>query len=121
MNRFDKRKIEDIIKLSEDKQDTEISQDIYGVIYSLGRDASNNEEFHYAYAILLKLCKHANSHIRAYTILALSLLADSNVLEKDIIIPIVVKEWKENKKYRRTIEDAVDDLNFKLKWRIKLK
>lgn len=120
MNGFDKNKIEDILRASEGKQDDEITQDIYGVIYSLGRDAGNEEEYQYAYAILLELCKHVNPHVRAYSILGLSLMADSNILEKEVIIPIIINEWTENIEYRNTIQDAVEDLNFKQQWKITL-
>ena len=120
VNGFDIDKIEKIIKVCENKQDDNISQDIYGVIYSLGRDRSNDEEYKYAYTILLKLCKHANSHVRACSILALSLMADSNILEKDVIIQIIKQEWEENKKYREIIHNAAEDIKYKLKWNFTL-
>lgn len=120
MNGFDKETIETVIKMSENKQDEEIQHDIYGVIYSLGRDAENSEEFQYAYDKLLKLCKHANPHVRANSILSLSMLAGSGILEKETVVPIITEEWKKNREYRGTIEDAVNDLNDWLKWGIKL-
>ena len=120
MNGFDKNKIESILRTSEGKQDDEITQDIYGVIYSLGRDAGNEEEHRYAYALLLQLCEHVNPHVRAYSILGLSLMAGSNILEKEVILPIIINEWKENKEYRKTIQAAIDDLNYRLKWNIRL-
>ena len=120
MNGFDQETIETIIKKSEDKQDEELQHDIYGVIYSLGRDAENSEEFRYAYDKLLKLCKHTNPHVRAYSILALSMLAGSGILKKETILPIITDEWKKNREYRGTIQDAVSDLNDWLKWDIDL-
>lgn len=120
MNGFDQETIEAIIKISENKQDDEIQHDIYGVIYSLGRDAENMEEFQYAYDKLLKLCKHTNPHVRAYSILALSLLAGSSIVKQETVVPIIMEEWKINKEYRGTIKDAVDDLKEKWKWNINL-
>ena len=120
MSGFDQETIETIIKISENKQDDEIQHDIYGVIYSLGRDAENIEEFQYAYDKLLKLCKHMNPHVRAYSILALSLLAGNRIVKKETVVPIIMEEWKNNKEYRGTIKDAVDDLNERLKWDINL-
>lgn len=120
MNGFDRETIETIIKQSEDKQDEELHHDIYGVIYSLGRDAENSEEFQYAYDKLLKLCKHINPHVRASSILGLSLLAGSGILKKEILVPIIAEEWKKNREYRGVIHDAVNDLNCWLNWGINL-
>lgn len=120
MNGFDQETIETIIKMSENKQDEELQHDFYGVIYSLGRDAENSEEFQYAYDKLLKLCRHTNPHVRAYSILALSLLSGSGILEKETVVPIITEEWKKNREYRGTIQDAVNDINYWLKWDINL-
>lgn len=120
MNGFDQETIDAIIKMSENKQDDEIQHDIYGVIYSLGRDAENMEELQYAYNRLLKLCKDTNPHVRAYSILALSMLAGSSIVKMETVVPIIMEEWKINKEYRDTIKDAVDDLKERWKWDINL-
>lgn len=43
-----------------------------------------------------------------------------DILEKEVVIPIIIDEWKENIEYRMTIRDAVDDLIFKQRWKIML-
>ena len=39
---------------------------------------------------------------------------------REVVIPIIIDEWKENIEYCTTIRDAVDDLNFKQRWKIML-
>lgn len=68
------------------------------------------------------LCHWENARIRAQAILAFSLLAVYHgYLDREIVEPIILKEWHtatpENKS---TIENAVDDINFKLRWALTL-
>lgn len=126
MNNFDKEKIEQIINLPNSEFDDDIPQELYGVIYSLGRDAENEEEFDYALALLLELCGRKNARVRSQAILGISLLSlntqFNHKLDRATIESIIMREWKsaENSAIRSTIADAADDINFTLGWDISL-
>ncbi len=48
---------------------------VFDVIYSLGRDAENEEEAQYAYEQLIALCKRSSPHVRGYSVMSLGLLS----------------------------------------------
>lgn len=126
MNNFDKEKIEQIINLSDSESDNDIPQELYGVIYSLGRDAENEEEFDYALDLLLRLCERKNARVRSQAILGISLLslnAEFNrKLNRATIEPIIIREWKNavGDDIRGAIAVAADDINLALGWYIPL-
>ncbi len=122
MNGFNTREIEQILGFPDIEPDKEIPQEIFGVIYSLGRDAENEEEAEYAYQHLLSLCNRRNAGVRAYAILGLSLLATKRGPDKEVLEPIIMREWKmRTGKTAGTLRDAVDDLNYFLGWNIQLR
>lgn len=121
MNDFHVEEIAAILEYSDTEDNSRIPQEVFDVIYSLGRDAGNEEEFQYAYRILLMLCKRKNRYVRAYAILGLSLLAGSGTMQRDIIIPIILRELQAADGWSKAkIMAAVDDLNFKLGWDIEI-
>lgn len=122
MNNFNITAIEQIINKSEFcRNDNDIPKEIYGVIYSLGRDAESLEEYKYSYNLLINLCEHCNPHVRAYAILGLALLnAEENLFDKDKVQQVIYREWNSNVKYRFYISDAADDFNNKFGWNIEL-
>lgn len=92
MNRFYIKEIEDILSRGYNEIH---NPDIMGVIYSLGRDAENNEEYEYAAGKLLQIFDGGTDGVRAYCILAFSLLAVSGFcLDKDRIAPLIIQERK---------------------------
>lgn len=119
MNMFHTQEIERIISTASGE---EMSPHLSGVIYSLGRDAENDEEYEYAFQLLTSLSAHRSVFIVSMVILAYSLLALYHKrLDRKIVEPIIKKAWKSaegNEKDR--IQDAVDDINSALKWHLKL-
>lgn len=75
-----------------------------------------------AFDILLSLCNRKARSVRAYAILAMSLLAVMRGrLEREIVEPIIKREWETtDARNKSTIETAVDDINFALKWNMTL-
>lgn len=123
MNGFYMEEIENILNYPPDLEDSQIPKEVFDVIYSLGRDAENEEEYVYAYGILLELCKRKSRHVRAYSILAMSLMARSGVLQREDLVPIIENEWNGNDMNewsRNTIRSAVDDFNLFLGWNVKV-
>lgn len=124
MNNFHTDQIAEILNYPDPAHDDEIPQQVFDVIYSLGRDAENEEEFLYAYNLLLELCKRKSHRVCAYAILGLSLLAlnqESGLLNRDEIVPIIMRELPENKGLAQSwILDAIDDFNQLLHWKIKV-
>lgn len=119
MNGFNIEEIETIINLGKDEK---VNPDILGVIYSLGRDVENDEEYEYAFNQLLKIYENASDKVRAYVILAFSLLAVTyGKLKRKIVEPIIIREWYIAKGCNKmTIKDAVDDINNSLNWNLNL-
>lgn len=119
MNMFHTQKIERIVSTASGE---EMSPHLSEVIYSLGRDAENDEEYEYAFQLLTSLSTHRSVFIVSMVILAYSLLALYHKrLDRKIVEPIIKKAWKRaegNEKNR--IQDAVDDINNILKWHLKL-
>ncbi len=121
MNEFNTQEIERILGFSDTEADEGIPQEIFGVIYSLGRDAENGEEAEYAYQHLLSLCDGKNAGVRAYAILGLSLLVTKRRPDREILEPIIKREWKKRtNKTAGTLRDAVDDFSYFLGWNIQL-
>ncbi len=117
MNHFYIKEIEDI--LGRGYNETH-NPDIMGVIYSLGRDAENNEEYQYAAGKLLQIFESGTDVVRAYCILAFSLLAVSGFcLDKDRIAPLIIQERKRAEgKNLQIINDAIEDIEMAMEWRL---
>lgn len=115
MNHFHKNEIEIIMDRGCDETH---NPDITGVIYSLGRDAENEEECRYAVWKLLQIFHDGTDGVRAYCILALSLLAVSGFsLDRDRIVPLILRERKHAAgKNMSIINDAMEDLALSQQW-----
>lgn len=122
MNHFKVSEIEQIMNRSKCcSNDRDITKEIYDVIYSLGRDAENAEEYRYSYHLLTQLCEHCNPHVRAYAILGLALLrAEEGLFDRNKIQQILVREWNDNVDYKSTILDAAEDFHNRFGWNIEL-
>lgn len=119
INRFNTDEIDRVVSSASSES---ISPDLPGIIYSLGRDAENEEEFEYAFQLLASLSSHQSIHIVSMVILAFSLLAVYHKrLERGIAEPVIRKAWAAAEGLDKArIEDAVDDINDILKWNLKL-
>lgn len=119
MNRFCKEKIERVLDTANEGI---ISDDLFAVIYSLGRDAANAEEYDYAINILERLSKHSSISVISMVILAYSLLAVYHGhLEREKVEPVIQQAWAAADGIERTrIRDATEDINCALKWDINL-
>ena len=122
MNNFNVSEIEKLLNASDYEDSSKINPELYSVIYSLGRDAENEEEYQYAFDILLSLCDRKAQNVRVYAILAMSLLAVIHRrLEREKVESIIKKEWENaDKKGKATIQDAVNDINHALNWNLRL-
>ena len=121
MNNFKTVEMEQIINTPDYADDELISSELFGVIYSLGRDAESEEEYQYALNLLLSLCDRKAPRVRAYAILGISLLAMNHgyLLERERIEPIIKNEYEAaNEENKPTIQDAIRDINYALKWNI---
>ena len=78
MNNFCINEINSIMNSTTDK---ELTSEIASVIFSLGRDAENEEEYDFALSKLMEIYERDNEDIKAQVIQAFAMLA---VLKKDI-------------------------------------
>lgn len=119
MNNFKVKEIEAILNAGKDEK---INPDILGTVYSLGRDAENDEEYDYAFNMLLEIYENASDRVRVFVILAFSLLAVYHKrLDRKIVEPIIMREWHiADSINKSTIQNAVDDINYTLKWNLHL-
>lgn len=119
MNAFQIDKIASILKMGNNEK---FNPEILSVIYSLGRDAANMEEYHFALESLLSIYKGATDSVRTYVILACSLLAVSfKTLDRATVEPMILHEWNTaNEKNKAIIQDAVEDINHILHWQLSL-
>lgn len=120
MNNFLTEEIEGII---ESVPDTETTIELSSVIFCLGRDAENEEEYDYAFSKLIELYKRENDTVKAWVIRSFALLAvlkkDIKELDRAIVEPLILHAYsRAGGTNRQTIQDAIDDINFSLKWGI---
>ena len=89
----------------------------------MGRDITNEEEYNYAIDILLFLYNNSTEKIKANIILAFSLIAiNYQKLDREKIEKLIIKEYSIAKdENKEIISNAIDDINFALKWDIKEK
>lgn len=115
MNNF---KTEEISAIIQRGRDESVNPEIFGVIYSLGRDAENDEEYIYSFQTLLDILDGGTDRVRACCILGFSLLAVFHgKLDKNIIAPICKRERETAAGANlSTINSAIDDINLVLHW-----
>ena len=120
MNSFLVKEIEQVITAVPNE---EITPELSSVIYCLGRDAENEEEYNYAFSKLLELYERDNETVKAQVIYAFSMLAilkkDIKILDRAIVEPFILSA-KSNAvgTNKSTIQDAIDDINHSLNWNI---
>ena len=95
------------------------------MIYSLGRDAENKEDCEYAFGKLLELFERENETVKAQVIQALSMMAvlkkEIKKLDKKVVEPMILRAvFCADERNKAIIQDAVDDINYSLKWKLKL-
>lgn len=120
MNNFLVEQIEQVIKQVPQK---EFTPELASIIFCLGRDAENEEEYDYAFSKLLELYERYNETVKARVIQAFSLLAvlkqDIKILDRSIVEPLILSvnsiTIDEN---QQIIQDAIDDINHSLNWNI---
>ena len=113
MNNFHVEEIEHIISST---TDTEFSPELASVIFSLGRDAENEEEYDYAFEKLTKLFRRGNEDVRAQVIQAFGIMAvlkkDIKPFDKDYVMTLIQEALKTaSKENQGIIMDAIDDIN----------
>ncbi len=115
MNNFKTEEINAVIQRGKDES---VNPEIMGVIYSLGRDAENDEEYSYSFQTLMDILDGGTDRVRAYCILGFSLLAVCcGKLDKNIIAPICRREREiAIGANLSTINDAIADINLALHW-----
>jgi hypothetical protein len=76
-------------------------------------------DWEFAQEICIKLTNHENAEVRANAIMGLAYIARTKTkLDKNIVLPIILREYKENIDAKGIIEDAIDDINQFLEWKI---
>ena len=113
--------VEDIERVITTVPDSETSKELSSVIFCLGRDAENEEEYDYAFSKLLELYKRDNETVKAWVIEAFSLLAvlkrDIKKLDRSIVEPLIRTAYSQSTgSDRAMIQDAIDDINQSLDW-----
>ena len=113
--------VEDIERVMTTVPDNETSIELSSVIFCLGRDAENEEEYDYAFSKLLELYQRDNETVKAWVIEAFSLLAvlkrDIKKLDRSIVEPLIQTAYSRSVgSDRAMIQDAIDDINHSLNW-----
>ncbi len=114
--------VEEINKIINREYNVGLTNELEGVIYSLGRDTGNSEEYEFAFSCLLFLSKSPIKDIRVKAILGFSLLALSvKKLDREIVEQVIITEWKDaDIKQKEVIKTALEDINFFLNWNLEL-
>lgn len=77
-------------------------------------------DWKFAQDICLRLAEHAELAVRANAVLGLSYIARTKRrLEKHLVKPVLLREWRRGAAYRGQIEDAIGDINMYLCWNIR--
>lgn len=72
-----------------------------------------------AQKVCLELGRHENAHVRANAVLGLAHTARTKgALDKRLVKPMVLRELRDNTRYRGTITDAISDMNLFLNWNL---
>lgn len=123
MNNFKLNEIESVIKSTPDDAFT---KELSSVIFSLGRDAENEEEYDYALSMLFLIFNRDNESVKAEVIQAFSLISilkkEIKKLDVKIIEPLVHIAWSNAKsdKNKAKIKYSVEDINLNLNSNINL-
>ena len=120
MNNFLVSEIEQIVKSAADK---ESNPALFSVIYCLGRDAETEEEYDYAFSKLLKLYEMGDDAVKARVIQAFALLAvlkqDIKILDRSAVEPLILCACScATGANKEIIQDAIDDINYILRWKL---
>lgn len=79
-------------------------------------------QWRFAQMICLKLAEHKSPLVRANAVLGMAYIARTKgKLDKRLVKPVILKELKENIEYKWRILDAVEDINWFLKWHLSKK
>ncbi len=120
MNNYLVEEIEQVIKSVPEE---EITPELCSVIFCLGRDAENEEEYDYAFSKLLELFERENDTVKARVIQAFSLLAvlkkKIKVLDRSIVEPLILSAYSHVVGAdKQIVQDAIEDINHSLNWMI---
>lgn len=117
MNEFHTAEIGRVIALGTDEVK---NPELPGVIYSLGRDAQNEEEYRYAFDLLLSLYRSGTPRVQALCVQAFSMMAVYHKkLDKGIIMPILKEQLAGAEgDDLPIIEDAVKDICRAMGWKL---
>ncbi len=113
--------VEEIDRIIKSVPDREVTNELLSVIYCLGRDAENEEEYEYVFSTLLGLYERENQTVKANVIRAFALLAvlkkHIKILDRAIVEPLILKAYSvANEENKQMIQDAIEDINYSLKW-----
>lgn len=80
---------------------------------------ANHYNWKYAQELCAQLCNHENATIRANAVLGFAYIARTKgMLEKHIVKPLILKELRQNKEFEWRVIDAINDINYFMKWNI---
>ena len=76
-------------------------------------------DWKYAQDVCLRLAEHADAAVRANACLSLAYVARTHGrLEKHLVKPVLLRELRSSPESCRRVQDAIDDINAFLKWRL---
>ena len=101
--------------------------EVFSVIFSLGRDAANWDEAKYAYDLLISLTEKKCQDVRVYALQALAIMALlkkkrmlKKIFDKKKVRSLILRELAscgENEWAKGTLTDALSDLKIDRKFR----
>ena len=120
MNDFCINEINSIINSTMDKG---LQPELATVIFSLGRDAENEEEYDFAISKLMELYERDSEDIKAQVIQALAMLAvlhkDIKALNRSVVEPLILEAAATvNSTNKQIIFDAMRDINQSRGWNL---
>jgi hypothetical protein len=76
-------------------------------------------DWHYAQSVCLRLAEHESARVRANACMGLAYIARTKgELDKRLVKPVLLRELRTQEEFRGSIQDAIDDINIFLKWRL---
>lgn len=76
-------------------------------------------DWKYAQDVCLRLAEHSNDKVRANACLGFAYIARTKRrLEKHLVKPILLRELRCQIEFRWRIEDAIQDINYYMKWHL---